>query len=209
MIDLKVNLLEEVGLKAIVHVDEETGYAERVEIVDGPTTVVPEPPEGIDPRVIAHMQDVVHRSSLIGMKRFRNIFRTNDDSWLKIIDHLNNVTFKALRSTNFQVLKNDFAFDSRVHFTVDSIFPESILLSWFCETPRNPPAFEAKLEVHDFDSPEYPPPLKVERQLEFLGEERSAEIQDLIPAKWYRVSFRAVGGEWCPPVNVVTKTCAN
>jgi hypothetical protein len=212
-LDLKVGQLEELGMKAVVHVDAETGYAERVEVVDGPTYSLPEqqqvlPEEtSIDSNVVEHLHKLVVKAALIGLKRYRNIQRTCDESWLRIVDHLNSVASKSVRCKDFVVLKTSQSagFEYPVHFSVDSIFEESVVLSWFCESPLSPAAFEALLEVHDFESAEYPPPLRVAKVLEFAGNERSAEIQNMIAGKWYKVNFRAIGGQWCEPINVVTK----
>jgi hypothetical protein len=210
-VDLGIKQLDSIGIKAVVNVDYETGYAEGVEVVDGPTYKAEEIPEEavIDTAALDQIRDMVLRACLIGMKRYRNILRTSDESWLKVLEHLNSVTGKSLRAKSFVIIKHhseDAGFDYPVKFSVDSIFEDSIVISWFCEGPCSPLAFEANLEVHDFESPIYPPPLVVDQSCEFSGVERSAEIQNLIPGKWYRVKFRAVGGQWCePPVDIVTK----
>ena len=214
--DLHVKQIETLGMKAFVHVDESTGYAERVEISDGPTCNIPEPQIQddviLDGSAIDAMHALVLRACLIGMKRFRNILRTCDESWLKIIDHLNTCATKSFRTQTFIVLKSNDelieSYDFPVHCAIDSIFDDSFVITWFCESPVSPPAFELLLEDHDFDSTVYPPPLKTVKTLEFPGNERSAEVGGLLPSKWYRVTFRAIGGAWCPPETVITKkTC--
>jgi len=211
-VDLKVDQLEVLGMKAVLHVDAESGYADRVEVVDGPNYNQPEqalPEETtIDQEVIAHLHELVVRAALIGLKRYRNVYRTCDESWFKIIDHLNSVTCKSVRSKDFVVLKSTQeggVYEYPVHFSIDSIFEESLVISWFCEAPLSPAAFEVVLEVHDFDSAVYPPPLKVSKIFEFAGNERSAEIHNLVSGKWYKVNLRAIGGPWCEPINVATR----
>lgn len=213
VLDLHVKHVEEIGMKSLVHVDIETGYAERVEICDGPSYKGPDQVIDddlvIDSRVLDCIYDLVSRACLIGMKRYRNITRTCDEPWYKIIEHLSNVANKSFKSGTFIVIhKKDAAlaaYDYPVHVSIDSILEESVIISWFCESPLSPPAFELILEDHDFESSVYPPPLKVVRVMELPGNERSAEIDNLTSSKWYRLSFRAIGGPWCEPVNVITK----
>ena len=212
VVDLHIKQVEDLCMKSLVHVDLETGYAERVEICDGPTYKGPEQLEDelqIDSRALDCIYDIVCRACLMGMKRYRNITRTCDEPWFKIIEHLSNVANKSIKAGTFVVLhKKDAelaAFDYPVHVSVDSIHEDSVTISWFCESPLSPAAFEVILEEHDFESSIYPPPLKVIRNVELPGNERSAEIDALISNKWYKLSFRAIGGSWCEPVNVITR----